>query len=169
MAGLPLEVGKVDVSAGDALHDAVEVARSDLGRIASRVDELAQNWRTHPPSDVELYGAGALLHGYYNALERLLERFARDLNGGPPSGQEWHRLLLRSMALDKPQVRPAVFDLATVERLGPYLRFRHRFRHLYVLDLRAVELASLLEELTEVHGSVDRCLAEFAAALVKVP
>ena len=118
-----------------------------------------------PPSDIEIHGAGALLHGYYNTLEPLLARIATDLNAGPPEGGDWHRRLLRSMALDKPGHRPPVLDEETLSELDRYLGFRHLFRHLYVLDLGWPEVRLLLDGLAEVHRDVDEQLSRFDAFL----
>ena len=107
-----------------------------------------------------------MLHGYYNTLERWLARVARELNSGPPEGPDWHRLLLRTMALDKPGHRPPLFDEATAADLARFLSFRHLFRHLYVLDLRWAEIRLLLVALEPLHRSVDSQLAAFDGFLV---
>ena len=40
-----------------------------------------------------------------------------------------HRDLIDDMALEIPDVRPAVVDMSLANVLGEYLRFRHVFRH----------------------------------------
>ena len=149
----------------EPLRDALATTRVDLAQLAARAEAFRAGTSARTPSDIEVYGAGALLHGIYNTLERLMERVARDLNSGPPAGPDWHRLLLRSMALDKPGHRPPLLGDAAVAALGRYLGFRHLFRHLYVLDLRWDEVRLLLDGLAPLHRDVDRDLARFDAFL----
>lgn len=149
----------------DQLRDVLAVTRADLTRLAEQVAAFHASASNRTPTDVEVYGAGALLHGYYGALERWMERIARDLNAGPPEGADWHRTLLRSMTIDKPGHRPALLDSALAGELGRYLAFRHLFRHLYVLDLTWSEMEPLLADLPDLHRRVDESLGCFDAAL----
>ncbi|MBI2893702.1 MAG: hypothetical protein HYY06_09135 [Deltaproteobacteria bacterium] len=149
----------------EQLRDVLAVTRADLARLAEQVAVFHAAVSTRTPSNVEVFGAGALLHGYYGVLERWMERIARDLNAGLPEGPDWHRTLLRSMTLDKPGRRPAVFDEAIAKELGRYLAFRHLFRHLYVLDLQWSEMQPLLVDLEDIHRRVDERLGRFDAAL----
>ena len=44
----------------------------------------------------------------------------------------WHTELLRQMALDVPDVRPAVIGFAAADQLDEYRKFRHRIRNIYL-------------------------------------
>lgn len=145
----------------EELRDALAVTRADLARLVRRGSSFLASLGDRTPSDIEVYGAGAVIHGYYNTLERWMERVARDLNSGPPAGPDSHRLLLRAMALDRPGCRPPLWDDATTRELSRYLGFRHLFRHLYVLDLRWDEVRPLLVELEPLHRRVDDLLNRF--------
>ncbi len=91
-----------------------------------------------------IYGAAALLESAYTGAEKAMLRIARVL-GAVPSGDSWHRDLLRSMTLDIERERPAVLSRSTAAGLDPYLAFRHRFRNLYVFDLDIAPMISLLQ------------------------
>ncbi len=145
----------------EELRDALAITRTDLGRLVARGSSFLAGLGDRTPSDIEVYGAGAVVHGYYNTLERWMERVARDLNSGPPEGPDWHRLLLRAMALHKPGCRPPLWDDAATKDLGRYLGFRHLFRHLYVLDLRWDEVRLLLVDLEPLHRRLDGLLDRF--------
>ncbi len=149
----------------EELRDGLTITRTDLGRLADRAAAFLASVTDRQPTDIEIYGVGAVLHGYYNTLERCLERVARGLNSGPPEGPDWHRLLLRAMALDKPGHRPRLFDETTASELARFLGFRHLFRHLYVLDLRWDEIRLLLVALEPLHRTLDSQLATFDAFL----
>jgi hypothetical protein len=92
-------------------------------------------------------GAGAPVHGFYTELERLFLRVARELGGIEARGEGWHTTLLTEMTLNVKGVRPPVLGSELRRRLHEYLRFRHLFRHLYVLELEPAELFRLLEPL----------------------
>ncbi|MFZ5471509.1 MAG: hypothetical protein ACOZIN_18955 [Myxococcota bacterium] len=112
------------------LRDSALLAIRDLNRLASEVRAARQ--RVHATStQLELYGAGALVHGYYTHLERLFERVARDLNSVPLDGPDWHRRLL------------------------------HLFRNLYVLDLDGVRILAVLERVDSVHEHMREAIEKF--------
>lgn len=43
---------------------------------------------------------GSMLHDFYNCVERVFLRIARELNGGTARGEQWHRDLIDDMALE---------------------------------------------------------------------
>src|SRR5438067_9539382 len=77
------------VSEREALDRIVEEARPGL-------DEL----KTRTPSSLEVRGAGDVVHDFYNAVERFLERVVVDMNGALPAGPDSHARLLAGMARD---------------------------------------------------------------------
>jgi hypothetical protein len=149
--------------------DAVRNAKSDLDQIAARITETAAARPAAPePPYLEVYGAGALLHAYYNQVEQLFERLARDLNSAPPEGAEWHRRLLDAMAAERPDVRPAVIGKEAHALLREYLGFRHVFRRLYIMNLRWNRVHELLEGLAGVHARVVQDLDRFESQLLQL-
>ena len=107
-------------------------------------------------------------HHAYSALESVLERTARVVEGGVPQGSNWHQELLENAFLDLPALRPAVFSAAT----APYLRelrgFRHLVRHAYDIEYDLDLLADRREQLgillPLVCADLDR-FDEFLAAI----
>jgi hypothetical protein len=148
------------------LAETLDVAARDIDRIAERIDAARSRIRTGADS-LEVYGAAALIGGYYSHLERAFERIVRDLNSAPLEGPDWHRRLLRSMSVERLGVRPAVLDVTTAERLDELLAFRHLFRNLYVLDLRAERVADLLALVAELHPTISKSIRDFAALLAQ--
>ncbi|MBI4702235.1 MAG: hypothetical protein HY744_13990 [Deltaproteobacteria bacterium] len=148
-----------------ALAAAVERAVADVDVIAGRTAQAAQRVAQSPGDELVVYGAGALLHGFYTEVEKAFQRIARDLDGFAPRGESWHAELLTDMSLDVPAVRPPVISAALQRRLRPYLRFRHLFRNLYVLDLDGQRTCSLLQEVPAVWAEARAALLEFVAAL----
>ena len=90
-----------------------------------------------------LRARGSILHDFYNGVERVFVRIAREVNGGVPRAEQWRRELVRNMALDIPAVRPAVIDADLAGTLEEYLRFRHVFRNVYGAVPSAERMSSL--------------------------
>jgi hypothetical protein len=73
-------------------------------------------------------------------LERIFEVIARQLDPVFPSDERWHRNLLKQMAKESPEARPAVLSAETVALLDDFLAFRHRIRSIYAFNLNAERL-----------------------------
>lgn len=113
-----------------------------------------------------LRARGSILHDFYSGVERIFVRIARELNGGVPQDVQWHRQLVKDMALAIPEVRPQVIDAGLAEILDEYLRFRHLFRHVYGFALDAERLHSLTARLPETLDAIQSRLDAFTAWLL---
>ena len=113
------------------------------------LDALEREFATRPRTDdsYSLRARGSILHDFYNGVERIFVRVARELNGGVPRAEQWHQQLIDDMTLDVPKVRPAVIDARLAKGLGEYLRFRHVFRNVYGGFLEVERLRPLEERL----------------------
>lgn len=107
---------------------------------------------------------GAALHSFYNGIEGILKRIAREVDGGVPRGEGWHRELLRSMSRPT-RNRGPVFDENLAKRLEEYLAFRHVFRGHYGTELDWTHMQRLVEDLDRVGNEVHESLARFASSL----
>ena len=128
--GAPVEVAELI-----ALPEVPAQVRRDLA-------ELQPSQRLHDDT-YALRARGSILHDFYNGIERVFVRIARELNGGVPRSEQWHRELIRNMALEIPAVRPAVIDADLAGTLEEYLRFRQVFRNVYGAVLSAGRMRSL--------------------------
>ncbi|MBA2320713.1 MAG: hypothetical protein H0V89_06105 [Deltaproteobacteria bacterium] len=101
-----------------------------------------------------LPAAAWALHHAYSAVESILVRVARTVEGSVPRGTDWHRDILEAARRPMPEVRPPLLGDDTVALLQHLRGFRHFVRHGYgaVLDpeeiarhqLRAAALGPLL-------------------------
>ena len=114
---------------------------SELSGLGALEAELAGT----PPGDdtYALPARGSILHDFYNGIERVFVRIARELNGGVPRAEQWRRELIRNLALAIPAVRPAVIDVDLAGTLEEYLRLRHVFRNVHGAVLSAGRMRSL--------------------------
>ena len=134
---------------------------SELASLTALGEELGK-----APRQDDIYSLrarGSILHDFCNGVERVFLRIARELNGGVPRGDQWHRDLVDDMTLEIPEVRPAVIDQDLARALGDYLRFRHLFRNVYGGVLDAERMASLERRLPETLAAFRERVEAFVA------
>lgn len=143
----------------------------DRGAFTKHLGVLAEH---DPQADVSA-GRSALvalsLHHAYCAVESILARIARTLEGGVQESGEWHRELLDGAFRDIPEVRPVIFDRVLASPLHDLRGFRHVVRHAYDVELNPVALGrlraealALAEPLARDLDALDDWLAALAAA-----
>jgi predicted nucleotidyltransferase len=139
-----------------ALRAEVELELSNLERIVSKTQSALEQYRNQQPSDLQIAGIGKYVHDFYMGVERIFERIVVRLGSDLPAGGQWHMQLLEQMEREVPGQRPAVIDRKLMLRLLEYLRFRHRFQHVYGDELkwfklrpRAVGMSKTVELLRE--------------------
>lgn len=74
-------------------------------------------------------------------------------------------MIARQMALDVPDVRPAVLGTDTAARLDEYRKFRHRIRNIYTTNLEPDRMAHLVGNLPTLWQQIRNELAAFARFL----
>lgn len=147
------------------LAEKIRVELGEIGRLAREIEAARAAACGRGLSTVESAGMGKLLHDAYNGIERIFLAIAPELNGGLPKGEHWHRTLIEEMATDLPGARPAVISGTTREALRPFLRWRHRFRHIYVWNLAPGEVEDLLPDLASVLDALREDLDRFGEFL----
>ena len=122
------------------------------------------------PDDEDLYlDAVALnLHDFYTGLERVFYQIAATLDEAVPESRDWHQKLLRQMAKERPQIRPAVISEETRESLDEYLRFRHVVRNIYAFEFDSERLGRLVQGLDFVLPRIHKELQAFAQFLERL-
>jgi hypothetical protein len=140
---------------------------SDRKAWLDRVDELHGLDLARAELAVLAQAAVALHHGY-GAVESILERVARSIEGSLPTGRDWHVALLENMALDIESVRPRVLSDESLRGLRTLLAFRHFFRHAYAIALDAARLQALVVDMLALKGPLEHDLAALDAYLGRV-
>jgi len=110
-----------------------------------------------------LRALASVLLDYYTGIENIFEEIAKVIDGSLPSGQEWHKDLLRQMKLDINGIRPAVITRETFTSLDEYRKFRHLVRNIYDFNLLPERLEPLLARLPE----IERGLANESDGFIK--
>lgn len=108
------------------------------------------------------------LHSFYSGLERIFELIAVEIDGGALGGADWHREMLRQVALDLAEIRPAVIQPETALLLDDYRKFRHRVRNIYATNLDPLRMEVLVVGLPELWKQIQEDLQAFIAFLVSL-
>ena len=84
----------------------------DLVNIEQAVARSQAAWQKYIEiqDDFLLDSVALNLHGFYNGVEKLLERIAKGLDNQLPGGRDWHPALLDQMATDVVDIRPVVIS-----------------------------------------------------------
>ena len=131
---------------------------SDREAFEARIVELrGLDLTSETTAEADLAQAALALHHAYSAVESLLERVSRTIEGGLPEGADWHQALLEAMALDIDEVRPRVLGDESMRLLRRLLAFRHFLRHAYAVKLARERLTGLREDALSLqpHLAVD--------------
>lgn len=120
------------------------------------------------PSPVIRSGLALYLHDFYQAVEQILTRITRTLNGFDTAGESWHIDLLRLASREIEGLRPAVISESTRRNLDRYRGFRHFVRHGYDRDLMWDRMQGLVESLPEIAASFRQDTAAFLDVLTQM-
>lgn len=142
----------------------------ELDRLEPLAREIERGWarlESSPREDrIFFVGSTALgLHNFYTICERIFERVASEVNGAVPQTPGWPMRLLESMALDVPEVRPAVLSRDLGRELEEFLKFRHLVRSIYALELEPAKLAPLVARLRPTTSALRREIGGFTRYL----
>ena len=143
-----------------ALQGRIAEELNSLRRVVDEADQLLAQVPAEP-TFVERRAAGSIVEDFYTGCERIFERVAVYLDGGVPTGEQWHEQLLRQMAAPGPRGRPAVLSSGLIGRLDAYRRFRHRARHIYGFELDWGKVQELADGMRSLYKRVMDELASF--------
>lgn len=145
----------------------IERELESLRQLVSQTDSLMQ--KVKATGDTDYLGTIALnLHGFYSGAERIFRDIATDLDGSLPDCSDWHRRLLRQMAANVVDIRPAVLNDSTLKALNELCAFRHVVRNIYSFDLIPEKVETLAANLSEAYALLSTDLNEFTQFLVTI-
>lgn len=136
-----------------------EVAH-DRQVLAVHLDELERVPLAGPPFEPgEVARVAIAVDHAYSAVEAILARVARTIEGDVPEGRSWHQALLEASALELEGIRPALVSPASLPGLRRLLGFRHFFRHAYAAPLEGAPLRDLRDVARDLRAPLDADLA----------
>lgn len=133
----------------------------EIGTVLQRVNEGWQRCLS-TSDDYYLDGVALNLHGLYSGLERIFELIAEVIDGEKPTGENWHLSLLKQMASDIPEVRPAVISEKSFHLLNEFRGFRHVVRNVYTYRFDPKKIGRLVDKAAEMLDQVRTELLAFS-------
>lgn len=146
----------------EKLKKQVRVELEQLNELLETHETLLNKVRSQEPDPIELSALAAMLHAFYTGSENLFKRVTIEIDGGLEKSEFWHQELLKNMA-NRNENRPSVISQALMEKLRPYLDFRHVFRQAYTFQLRWSKMSALVLECREVFARLEKELGVFLA------
>lgn len=141
-----------------ALSDRIQ---GEIAQILKIRDLVFRRWQKALRDEDYLGSVAFDLHSFYQSVERSFESIAALVGKSLPSGDSWHKLLLRQMAEELPGIRPAVISAETMTMLDRYRTFRHVARNIYTFNLDRKKMQGLVENLPVTVDLVCEDLADF--------
>jgi len=136
--------------------------RNELPEIEHTLKRVAEGVKRAKQTGDDYYldGVALNLHGFYSGVERIFELIAVNVDDMLPQGENWHQVLLKQMAEEMAEVRPAVISDSVRLGFDEYRGFRHVVRNVYSYKFDSAGI----EELTEKAGPLfTRLRAELLA------
>ncbi|WP_008313453.1 hypothetical protein [Leptolyngbya sp. PCC 6406] len=139
----------------------IEAELARLSRLEQAIQQVqAEIERDQLRSHLFYENLALKLHNFYNGCEKILRLVAVELNGGLPTGADWHQRLLDRMGQER-EGRPAVLAPETASHLREFLSFRHIVRNLYGFELDSSRVAALLDRYPSLWAKVLRDVKAF--------
>jgi len=128
------------------MADLAEKIRAELENIDKVIEEIPSHLILPKLSNLELAGAAALLHNFYNGVENILKQIMVSKNITLTESRTWHRELLEKAVSNK------IISEECKNNLGQFLAFRHFFSHAYAFDLDPEKMEVLIESIQKVYS-----------------
>jgi len=112
--------------------------------------------------DYYLDGVALNLHSFYSGIERIFELIAANVDDVLPEGENWHQTLLRQMAEEMDEVRPAVISDSVRLAFDEYRGFRHIVRNVYTYKFDSARIEKLTERAGPLFTQLRAELLSFA-------
>jgi len=150
-------------------HELSERIRGELLEMERIVRRALRAWpkaqKRFRGQQVYLDSVALNLHAFYTGVERLFELIARRVDHTLPTGETWHRDLLKQMGKDIPGIRPAVIDKESALDLDDFRRFRHLVQNIYTFNLVPDKMMNLIQTLPDLWAGLRAELLAFAEFL----
>ena len=103
---------------------------------------------------------------FYIGIENIFKRIAEEIDMDEPQGKNWHTDLLQQMPRPRAS-RPSVISEKTATALTHILKFRHRFRNIYVFELEIEKTVENAQQACDIFDGLSTELDVFIEWLKK--
>jgi len=115
-------------------------------------------------TEVNTAATATYLMNFYNGIENIMKRCAKEYYRKIPKGDDWHKQLLLQSSLHHKSKIP-LFEQETVDKLYNYLTFRHFFIHGYGFKLNWEKMESLVENIDKLWEDIKKQLSTFISSI----
>lgn len=129
------------------MADAREKIEAEFENIDQTLANLPSPDSLDDLSSLELAGAAALIHNFYNGIENVLKQMIIAKGLHVPDGPSWHIELIEMAVTNQ------IISRDTSDMLKKYLGFRHFFSHAYSFDIDGDRIEPLMESIRDVYRS----------------
>ena len=134
---------------------------SEIERTLKRATEGVKRAK-QTGDDYYLDGVALNLHSFYSGIERIFELIAANVDDMLPEGENWHKILLKQMAEEMTEVRPAVISDSVRLAFDEYRGFRHIVRNVYTYKFDSARIEKLTEKAGPLFARLRAELLAFA-------
>lgn len=122
--------------------------RSELPEIEDTLKRATEGVKRAKQTGDDYYldGVALNLHSFYSGTERIFELIAANVDDMLPKGENRHQALLKQMAEEITEVRPAVISDSVRLDLDEYRGFRHIVRNVYTYKFDSARIEKLTEK-----------------------
>jgi hypothetical protein len=141
----------------------------NVERIVSVIEKRKKDIRKLS-SNVDVY-VDSIVHNienFYMGIEEIFERIAVFTEEGVPEGPQWHSMLIKGMARDIPELRPAVIHEETKVLLDEYRKFRHLVRNIYTFNIIPQKVMKLAKGIPEAWKALQKDIKKFLNIIDKI-
>jgi hypothetical protein len=143
----------------------IETEWASQGRVAERIATLRSRLESDPEDWILAAAMAFEIERWYTAVESLLVRILRTLEGDVPTGPAHHREVLRVASLAVEPLRPALVPPAAETDLRELLGFRLFARHAYDVEPEPVRMLEHGDRAGRVQAVLTVSMAELVARL----
>jgi len=134
---------------------------SEIERTLKRATEGVKRAK-QTGDDYYLDGVALNLHSFYSGIERIFELIATNVDDMLPEGENWHKILLKQMAEEMTEIRPAVISDSVRLGFDEYRGFRHIVRNVYTYKFDSARIEKLTEKAGPLFARLRAELLAFA-------
>ena len=147
------------------LRDEIE---EELANIDNLKDNLQKVKNLELNKKIKTRLSASILDDFYLATEKIFKKIAQEIDEELPSGEDWHKKLLRSMTIELPETRPTVINKELFHKLEEYLRFRHLTRNIYGFQLNLERFEHLIIDLDDVISKLNKQIIDFLDSMEEI-
>lgn len=139
--------------------------RASIARLAESIASLGAAAGKGGDETTRCLALAFQIERFHTAVEAVLTRVLRVIDGDVPSGNDWHLELLRASSVEVAGLRPALVPVEAVPLLRELLGFRHYARHGYDSVPDPARIETLAGVVARAHALLDASLASLENGL----